>query len=415
MNTFLIKEDGFVSDESILHALIAVLSQRQLRRVLILPPDITRAHSYGGVVTKMLYDYLVGRDCTVDIMPALGTHVALTPDELDTMYGGIPHNRFIVHDWKNDCEQIGTVPAAYVSELSEGLFNGDIPVEINRRILDPTYDLVLSVGQVVPHEIVGMANYNKNLFVGCGGNAMINASHYLGALYGMERIMGRDHTPLHRLFDYAHSHFLKDIPLLFVLTVTTPGRDGVNVECVSIGDDRATFEKAVAVSQEKNIIYIDKPVRKAVVHLDPVEFKRTWLGNKAIYRTRMCIEDGGELLIMAPGLISCGEDPENDRLLKKYGYVTRDEIRALAASNEDLADNLSVAAHIIHSSPEKRFRVTYAPIHMTKDQIESINYGYMPYDKAAALYPPDQMEPGFNTVNGEEVYFIPNPARGLWA
>ena len=415
MNIFLKSDGKGLFNTQIDTALIKSIEKLNLKHVLIIPPDISRMHSYAGNITQTFYAHLTANGCNVDILPALGTHVPMTAQELDEMYPGIPHDVFIVHNWKTDCVHLGDIPAEYTGELSEGLFAKTVPVEINKHLLDAKYDLIISIGQVVPHEVVGMANYNKNLFVGCGGSGMINASHYIGALYGMERIMGRDQSPVHQLFDYAHKNFLSNLPILFVLTVTTVDSLGINVECLSIGDKRDTFEKAIDVSQQKNIIFTEKPIKKAVVYLDPKEFKSTWIGNKAIYRTRMCIEDGGELLVLAPGIKTCGEDSENDRLIKKYGYTGRDRICALAAENADLRENLSVAAHIIHSSSEGRFKITYATAKMSEEEVNAIGYNHMPYDEAVKLYSTNLLKPGFNNVNGEEIFFIPNPAVGLWA
>lgn len=162
-------------------------------------------------------------------MPALGTHLPMSDAELTSMYGDIPKDRFFVHNWRTEVVQVGTVPGQFVKEVSEGLMDEDIPVMVNRRLLED-YDLILSIGQVVPHEVVGMANHSKNIFVGCGGAQMINASHILGAFYGMERIMGKDFSPVRKVFDYAQEHFLSHLPLHYIMTVTTecPGKNPVS-------------------------------------------------------------------------------------------------------------------------------------------------------------------------------------------
>ena len=163
----------------------------------------------------------------MDILPALGTHEPVSREQAAAMFGDIPYEKFIPHNWRTDVVKIGEVPASYLEEITEGLWHDPVSVEINRRVMDESYDLILSVGQVVPHEVVGMANHSKNLFVGVGGSDMINKSHMVGAVYGMERMMGKDHTPVRKIFDYALEQYLKDRPILFVLTVTTApgGRD----------------------------------------------------------------------------------------------------------------------------------------------------------------------------------------------
>ena len=216
--------DAGLSSEEIRVALLQSLQGRRLRKVLILPPDFTRFHSNAGFITNVYYHALVDAGVQVDILPALGTHVPVTESQWVKMFGDIPYEKMLVHNWRTDVVKLGEVPADYVSEITEGLWTDPVSVEVNRRVMDPSYDLIVSPGQVVPHEVVGMANHAKNLFVGVGGSDMINKSHMVGAVYGMERMMGKENTPVRKLFDYGLEHFLKDRPLLFALTVTTaPG------------------------------------------------------------------------------------------------------------------------------------------------------------------------------------------------
>ena len=390
-------------------------TKQKLHKVLLLPPDYTRFHSYAGRLTAMYYEELKDT-CEIDILPALGTHVPVTKDEWVAMCGpDVPFERCIVHNWRTDVVKVGEVPGEYVASISEGLVTTPIDVEVNKRLLDPSYDLILSLGQVVPHEVVGMANRNKNIFVGCGGSSMINNSHMLGAFYGLERIMGKDHTPVRDVFDYAEEHFLLDIPLSYVLTVTTAPGGHVHVHGLFIGRGRANFEAAVKLAQEKNLIFVDKPFKKVVVMLDEKEFKSTWLGNKAVYRTRMAIEDGGELIVLAPGVDKFGEDPANDALIRKYGYVGRLKVLELVEQNEDLRANLSVAAHLIHGSSDGRFSITYCTKKLTEAEVRGAAFNYIPYYEIVKKYDPAKLKDGYNTVDGEEIYYISNPALGLWA
>ena len=405
-------------EKSIREALDQSLQEQRasLRKVLLIPPDLTRAHSGAGDITRMYYQLL--KDvCKVDIMPALGTHMPMTHDEIDLFFGEeIPKESFIVHNWRTDVVKVGQVPGQYISEISEGLVNEPIDVEINKRLLDKSYDLIISIGQVVPHEVVGMANYSKNIFVGCGGMDIINKSHMLGAIYGMEKIMGRDHSPVRKVFDYCQEHFTREIPLMYVLTVTTAKEDRVDIHGLFIGNDRSLFEEAVKLSQEKNLEYVDRPFKKVVVYLDETEFKSTWLGNKSVYRTRMAIGDGGQLIVLAPGVRQFGEDRENDRLIRKYGYAGRLKVLELFKENQDLQENQSVAAHLIHGSSDDRFSITYAPGHLTRDEVEKVNYNYMPLNEALEKYDPKRLKDGYNTLeDGEEIFYISNPALGLWA
>lgn len=402
-----------ISTEKLTEALAKSLEGRELKKVLILPPDFTRMYSGAGKITEIYYN-LLKDTCQVDIMPALGTHVAMTEEEWKAFFGSVPFDKMIVHNWRNDVVKVGEVPASFVSEVSEGLVNNSIDVEVNRRLVDSSYDLILSIGQVVPHEVVGMANYGKNIFVGCGGSSMINSSHMLGAFYGMERIMGRDFSPVRKVFDYAEQNFLAHIPLLYVLTTTTNKGDEVTIHGLYIGRERSNFEAAVKKSQEINLTHMKKRLNKVVVYLDPREFKSTWLGNKSIYRTRMAIADGGELIVLAPAVGRFGEDDENDRLIRKYGYVGRENVLKLVEENEDLKQNLSVAAHLIHGSSDGRFKITYCAGKLTEEEVRGAAFNYMPYEEAAAKYDPAKLTDGFHTVDGEEIFYISNPALGLW-
>jgi nickel-dependent lactate racemase len=420
MSEIIIKAAGeaVISDNELLKALEASISEKKhyLKKVLLLPPDFTRMHSGAGKITTMYYNMLKDT-CQIDIMPALGTHEPMSRSEWEEFFGeDVPFDCMVVHNWRNDVVKIGEVPGEYVSSISEGLVEDSVDVELNKRLLDKTYDLVISIGQVVPHEVVGMANYSKNVFVGCGGSSMINKSHMLGAFYGMERIMGRDGTPVRKVFDYAEQNFIKDMPLMYVLTVTTAKEGKVSLHGLFIGRERMLFEEAVKLSQEKNLIFINTPLKKVVVFLDEKEFKSTWLGNKSVYRTRMAIADGGELIVLAPGIKKFGEDDRNDELIRKYGYVGRKKVLELVKENEDLQENQSVAAHLIHGSSDDRFSITYAVEKLSKEEVEGANFGYMPLQEAYKLYNPQKLKDGFNTLeNGEEIFYVSNPALGLWA
>ncbi len=410
-----IESDGVIDEVRLFEIVEKSIENKALKKVLLLPPDYTRMYSGAGKITNMYYNLLKDR-CIVDIMPALGTHRPVTKEESEAFFGkDIPHEKLIVHNWREDVVKIGEVPREFVKSVSEGLVDTKIDVEVNKRLLDKSYDLIISIGQVVPHEVVGMANYSKNIFVGCGGSSMINSSHMLGAFYGLERIMGRDFSPVRKVLDYAEEHFIKDIPLLYVFTVTTTNEnDETLIHGVYIGRERELFEMSVTKSQQKNMTKLQKPIKKAVVFLDPREFRSTWLGNKAVYRTRMAMAEDGELIILAPNVKKFGEDNENDRLIRKYGYVGREKVLELVKTEDDLKNNLSVVAHLIHGSSDDKFKVTYCTKHLTKKDIESVGFNFMPYEDAVKKYNPEKLKDGYNTVDGEEIYYISNPALGLW-
>ena len=398
-----------LSDQDLKAGLFQALEALGPRRnVLVIPPDFTRRHSRAGELSRFAWEYYGDRLRTV--LPALGTHRAMAAREVEIMFGGIPKDRFAVHDWRHGLATLGEVPAAFVCEQSEGRLDFAWPVEINRLVVDGGFDLILSIGQVVPHEVAGMAGYNKNLLIGTGGEENIHKSHYLGAIYGMERIMGRADNPVRRVLNYASDRFLRSLSIVYALTVI-----GEHAGGLFIGDDIECFEKATALSSKLNVTLLDRPIQKVVVYLNPEEFHSTWLGNKAIYRTRMALADAGELVVLAPGVDRFGEDAAIDVLVRRYGYRATPAIRRAVSENADLAGSLGAAAHLIHGSSEGRFTITYCPGHLSREEIEVVGYRYAPLEIMLERYDPAKMSPGPNVIAGEEVFFIPNPAQGLWA
>jgi nickel-dependent lactate racemase len=402
--------------EQVREALGAALEQLGPRkRVLAIPPDFTRYHSRAGMITRSVHDFY--RGSLTDILPALGTHAPMTGSEIAKMFPGVPGRLFRAHDWRSDLETLGEVPSEFIAEVSEGRLAYRWPAQVNRILVRGRYDLILSIGQVVPHEVAGMSNHNKNIFVGTGGKEGIDRSHFLGAAYGMERIMGRPDTPVRKVLNYASGHFAAHLPIVYVLTVIGKNADGTSaLRGLYIGDDEETFRKAAALSAEVNVTVVEKPLKKVVVYLEPSEFKSTWLGNKSIYRTRMAIADGGELVVLAPGVRTFGEDRAIDGLIRTYGYLPTPDVLRWVEKDPLLKSNLSAAAHLIHGSSEKRFTITYCPGHLTREEIEAVHFRYADCGAMMRRYDPNTLRDGSVTLpDGDEIYYISNPALGLWA
>jgi nickel-dependent lactate racemase len=409
-------EDDVLSEEDLRKALVEAFAKLGTKKkVLAIPPDFTRFHSHAGILTRLTWEYY--REKLTDILPALGTHTAMTEREIKTMFGNTPLSLFRVHDWRSDIVTLGEVPAEFIYQQSEGKLDYPWKAQVNKLLVEGNYDLIVSLGQVVPHEVIGMANYNKNILVGTGGPEGINKSHFLGAVYGMERIMGRADNPVRRVYNYASEHFAKHLPIIYVQTVVSRGSDGqLKIRGLYIGDDSECFNLAAALSLKVNFEMVEEPLRKVVVYLDPSEFKSTWLGNKSIYRTRMAIADGGELIVLAPALKEFGEDKQIDALIRKYGYVGTPRVLEFVKQAEDLKNNLSAAAHLIHGSSEGRFSITYCTGQLTKQEIESVNFHYADIHEMMKKYNPKQLHDGMNMMpGGENIFYISNPALGLWA
>ena len=404
-----------LSDQDLREALAIYLEQAgKCERALLIPPDLTRLHSQAGKITCMVHDIL--GDAVQDVMPALGTHEPMADWQLERMYPNIPASKIRVHNWRDDVVTIGEVPAEFVSDATDGLWTRPWPAQLNRLLWEGGHDLIMSIGQVVPHEVIGMANYNKNIFVGTGGSIGINESHFIGAAYGMERMIGRADTPLRRILNQAEHLFCQDLPLVYVLTVIGENDDGeLVVRGLFIGDDPECFERASELSLQVNFTVLDEQPETIVALLDPEEFHSTWLGNKAIYRTCLLIADQGELIVLAPGVKTFGEDQRIDELIRKYGYQSNAEVLKLVGENEDLQQNLSAAAHLMHGSSDDRFKITYCPGHLSQEEIEGVGYNYADLPTMMQRFDPDRLQDGWNEVDGQRIYFVRNPALGLWA
>ncbi len=390
------------------------------KRVLAVPPDFSRVYSQAGPLTEAAYRYY-GEQLTA-VLPALGTHTPMSNEQLETMYPNIPKSLFLEHNWRNDVVTLGRIESEMIHELSEGKLNYDWPAQVNRMLVEGNHDLILSIGQVLPHEVIGMANFNKNIFVGTGGSEGIGKSHYLGAVYGMERFMGRADSPVRTVLNEASRRFGNRMPIVYVLTVieAVPDAEGSGARMVIrglyIGNDTECFYQAAQLAQEVNVKLLPRSPRKIVAYMDPAEYHSTWIANKAIYRSRMAIADGGELIVIAPGVKEFGEDAELDRLIARYGYRGTQATLDAVDTDPELADSLGAAAHLIHGSTDGRFGITYAAGGMAAERISSVGFDPMTVDDAMTRYHVDKLRDGWNTLpGGEEVYYLPNPALGLWA
>lgn len=399
--------------------------------VLLLPPDLTRLHSKAGFFTSLAYRELSKAGISVTVMPALGTHARLGSGEIRKMFPGIPESLFRYHDWRRDIVELGRIENEWVKEATGGALNCDWPVQVNKLLCSGGFDLIVSIGQVVPHEVVGMANHAKNILVGTGGKEAIDKSHFAGAVFGMEKIMGRADTPVRAMFDEGLRRFSGRLPpILYALTVLSAGnKTPLVLRGLYCGFGRECFELAASLSAKVNIDFLDSPIKKAVVYLDPGEFGSTWLGNKAVYRTRMAMADGGEILILAPGLKTFGEDPRIDALIRRHGYCGTKAVMEKIESDPQLAGSLSAAAHLIHGSGEGRFTVRYCTDagcgdctggSLSRQEIEAAGFEWGSLSLAMEHYGVNSLlqkaATGWNTAkDGESFFFVPNPALGLWA
>jgi nickel-dependent lactate racemase len=385
------------------------------RRVLLLPPDITRMHSGAGWITECFYERLAG-SADVHVIPTLGQHEPHTREQNRVMFGSIPHERIHPHDWRDGCVHVGEIPATVVKEETGGVADWAFPITLNKMLMTEPWDMVINIGHVVPHEVLGFANHNKNYFIGLGGKDLICASHLAAACCGIENNLGNLLTPVRKCFNYAEERFLSKLPDFYVQVVMARNAEGNLVHTgYFAGDDLETYLQAARQSRTQNIQILDKPLKKVVCVMQGDEFFSTWVANKAVYRTRMAIADGGELLILAPGLKRFGEQADVDALIRKYGYCGTPKVMQLYQSEAVMKDLAHATAHLIHGSSEGRFRIRYAPGHLGREDIEAVNFEYADLSEMLARYPIESLQEGFHEIGGEQIYFIPTPSAGLWA
>lgn len=410
---------------SITHEIDASLTAG--RRVLLVPPDQTRAPSRAGDLTWRLRDGLQQRGCNVGVLPALGTHRAMEERDAELLFGGhLDADQLLVHDWRHGVTDIGRIHRDEVAAISGALLHDEVVVATASTLLQD-WDLVVSLGQVLPHEVIGMGGYTKNLIVGLGGESLIGASHLLGALVGIETIIGEIATPVRDLVDTAFDRMLAHrINVLFVLTVVEPTEQGDRLRAVLTGrggtgcTGAAAFADAAALARQCNVTTADVPWARASCWLDANEFRSTWLGNKAIYRTRRALATGAELIVLAPGVEQFGEDPEIDKLIRRHGY--RGTAAALAAADDDpeLRASPATTAHLIHGSSEGRFSITYctdpAAGGLTPEELEAVGYGWRPLAEELKRLGVNGTTPTGPAVDrsGQPFEHVAQPALGLW-
>jgi nickel-dependent lactate racemase len=424
MPWFRIEADA-IPESEIQAAAIRLLDEAQkriaprLKRVLLLPPDLTRAHSGAGKVAEWIYREIIHRepDAHVRVIPTLGQHVPHTEAENKWMFRSIPNEIILPHDWRKGVTHVGTIPALLVTETTGGVADWPIPVDLNATLIDEQWDLIVNIGHVVPHEVLGFANHNKNYFIGLGGKDTICASHIAAAVYGIENNLGCLITPLRACYNEAEVAMLSGLPdVYFQIVMQRDPSNHLVTSGIYVGDDLETYLEAARRSRAQNITVFDKPIKKIVAVMQADEFRATWVANKAIYRTRMVIADGGELLVIAPGVERFGEQPEVDALIRKYGYKGTERTLRLYKTETDMQEIPHAVAHLIHGSSEGRFTITYAPGHLTREEIEGVGYQYADLAEAQKRYDPAKMKEGWNTMpDGEEVFYISTPSAGLWA
>lgn len=415
--------DRTISDSD-LHAHLDQISSTLVadgvRRVLLVPPDHTRLHSRGGEITAHLDATLRSLGVSVDVMPALGTHRPLGDAEARLLFGAsIGVDRLLEHRWRDDVVTIGEIPVDEVDHMVGRPLGLALPVAVNAALVSGGYDIVVAAGQVVPHEVAGFGGYTKHLVVGLGGRDVIHRTHLIAAVYGIEETLGQADVPVRRLLDLAFDRFLAPrCRTLYVLTVVEAAEaaEGGVLRGLYAGEGGtgapggAAFAAASALSAEVNVMHVAAPFDVCLAYMSPLEFHSTWLANKAIYRTRLAMADGGELVVVAPGVDRFGEDEAIDALIRRHGYRGRTAALAAMETDPELGGNLAATAHLIHGSTEGRFTVRYCPgPGLSRSDIERVGYEYISSEEVERRFAGDGVD-----ADGRAFVRLANPGLGLW-
>jgi nickel-dependent lactate racemase len=351
------------------------------KRIMLIVPDATRTAPVG-LMFKTIYNRIGQTVSAFDVMIALGTHPPMTEDAINKRleitqeeragkYGKVA---YLNHEWNNPeaLAQLGTISAAEISRLSDGLFEMDVNVSVNRKIYD--YDLLMILGPVFPHEVVGFSGGNKYLFPGISGPEILNFFHWLGAVITNPRIIGHKWTPVRKVVDMAAS--LIPTPK-FAFCMVVQGHDLVGLFS---GTPEEAWSRAADLSAQANIIYKKKPF-KTVLSRAPEMYDELWVGGKCMYKLETVVADGGELIIYAPHIKEISLI--HGRLIERIGYHTRDYFRGQWERFKD--EPWGVLAHSTHvrgvgsfeNGVEKpRIQVTLAT-GIPEDICRKINLGYL--------------------------------------
>jgi nickel-dependent lactate racemase len=341
-------------------------------RVLAVIPDRTRDDN-TDVLFPILSQELAGRRVAqFDALVAQGTHPPMSDAEKRAKIGAdrstLPLiGELLDHHWDRPSEltTLGTLTAAEIARLTGGLMSADVPVQLNARLAPGTYDLILVLGAVVPHEVAGFAGGAKYFFPGVAGPELTHLTHWLGALATIERVIGRVETPTRHVIEAAADRVTT--PVIGFTSVSTRTDAGLRTHALFTGGLRETVRQAAAVSAQVHIRYTGRRYRRVVALLD-AHYDELWVGGKASYKLGGIIEDGGELVIYAPHLT--GISTTHGAMIEKYGYAPLERVREMVEGSDELRANLCVAAHLAHVSyagrlaadgtVEPRYRITLA-------------------------------------------------------
>jgi nickel-dependent lactate racemase len=374
-------------------------------RVLAVIPDKTRDDNTDRLFPIVSQELAGRRAARFDALVAQGTHPPMSDAEKRAKIGAGTAEMPILgeifdHHWDRPSEltTLGTLTAAEISALTGGLMSTDVPVQLNRRLAPGSYDYILVLGAVVPHEVAGFAGGAKYFFPGVAGPELTHLTHWLGALASIENVIGRIETPTRHVIEAAADRVTT--PVIGFTSVSTRDGDGLHTHALYTGGLRETVRQAAAVSAQVHIRYTGRRYKRAVALLDE-HYDELWVGGKASYKLGGIIEDGGELIIYAPHLK--GISTTHGAMIEKYGYAPLERVREMVEGSDELRANLCVAAHLAHVSYagrlgdrgqiEPRYRITLASA-IPEDVCRRVKLGFAEcgsVDIAGARRDPDTL------------------------
>lgn len=372
-----------MSPESLDQPTLAAIVERALdaaqpgERVLAIIPDKTRDDN-THVLFPIASEFLSRRGVAAfDALVAQGTHPPMSQSQKLSKIGCDEFSgQLFDHRWDDPEELItlGELSVETVRELTNGLIETGVPVSINKLLGPGIYDTVLVFGATVPHEVAGFAGGAKYFFPGVAGPELTHTTHWLGALAGIENIIGRVDTPTRRLIEAATD--LIDARIISLNTVVSRRSDDeLMTYALYTGDIREAFRRAAEVSRQVHIRYTGRKYKRVIALLDP-HYDELWVGGKASYKLGAIIEEGGELIIYAPHLTRLSET--HGALIEKYGYAPLESVRDMLGVSQELRENLCIAAHLAHVAYEGRFKITMAT-GLDEETCRRVNLGYMDY------------------------------------
>jgi nickel-dependent lactate racemase len=410
-------QDRFLSEEETRGLMAEALEATDLAdmRVLILIPDGTRTAPIP-MMFRLFRELLAGRVAALDYLVALGTHQPMDDAALSQLVGQpvvdgkVGETRIFNHHWDrpDTFVTLGTIPAARIEEISQGLLSMDVPIRLNRLILD--YDFIFICGPTFPHEVVGFSGGNKYFFPGISGPEVINFSHWLGALITSYEIIGTPYTPVREVIDQAAA-FIERPKLCFSMVVMSDAEHNPRLAGLYIGTPREAYAAAADLSSRLHIVWVDQPFQR-VLSVMPHMYDDIWTAAKGMYKMEPAIADGGEVIIYAPHIDEISYT--HGRIIDQVGYHVRDYF--VKQWDRFKGYPWGVLAHSTHlrgigsyenGVERPRIQVTLAT-RIPRERCERVNLGYLDPDTVEIDEWKDRLDEGILLVPkaGEMLYRI---------